>query len=194
MPNNSFKPTAGVGQPIDQPSPAGGGLIQVLGPTVNMPVTIRKATRDDSVAVLRIRNAAVLNQCPGYYSEAELKKWTDGELADWFADAVESHCYLAILDGAIVATGMLNLQSSKIDALFVEPTNMGRGLGKQMLLHLESLAADAGLTELQLDSTLNAAPFYRQHGFVGDSIAKYESPRGISLACVPMAKVISGGA
>src|SRR5258705_518331 len=30
-PNNSFKPTAGVGQLIRQPSRAGGGLIQVLG-------------------------------------------------------------------------------------------------------------------------------------------------------------------
>ena len=31
VPNNSFKPTAGVGPVIEQPSRAGGGLIQVLG-------------------------------------------------------------------------------------------------------------------------------------------------------------------
>ena len=151
-------------------------------------VTFRKATRDDAPAVFRIRNAAVLSQCPGHYSEAELGQWTAGELADWFTDAVEKHCHVAILDGVIVATGMVNIDSSKIDALFVEPAHMSTGLGRRMLLHLEGLAADAGLTELQLDSTLNAAPFYRRHGFVGDSIATYESPRGIRLACVPMAR------
>ena len=35
-PNNSFKPTAGVGQLIKQPSRAGGGLILVLGPILRV--------------------------------------------------------------------------------------------------------------------------------------------------------------
>jgi GNAT superfamily N-acetyltransferase len=161
---------------------------------VSIAVTIRKATRDDALAVFRIRNAAVRNQCSGYYSEAELKKWTDGDLSDWFADAVEKNGYVAVLDGIIVATGMINIESGKIDALFVEPTHMSTGLGKQMLSHLEHVAVQVGLTELRLDSTLNAAPFYRVHGFVGDSVSTYESPRGISLACVPMAKVLGWGA
>lgn len=157
-------------------------------------VTIRKATRDDAPAVFRIRNAAVLIQCAGHYSEEELKRWTDGELAEWFADAVEKHCHVAIRDGVIVATGMVDLESGSIDALFVEPAHMGTGLGKEMLLHLENLAADAGLAALKLDSSLNAAEFYRRHGFVGDRLSRYESPRGISLACVPMAKTLRRGA
>jgi GNAT superfamily N-acetyltransferase len=157
-------------------------------------MAIRKATRDDALAVLGIRNAAVNSQCVGHYSDDDLKIWTDGELTETFAEAVEKYGYVAISEGLIVATGMVNLESGKIDALFVEPTHMSAGLGKQMLSHLENLAAEAGLTELKLDSTLNAAPFYRAHGFVGDCVAKYESPRGISLACVPMAKVLVSGA
>ena len=157
---------------------------------MSIPVTIRKATRDDALVVFRIRNAAVRSQCPGFYSEDELRKWTDGELADWFTEAVEKYCYVAVLDNFIVATGMVNLESGNIDALFVEPTHISTGLGKLMLSHLESLASAVGLTTLQLDSTLNAAPFYRARGFSGDNVATYESPRGISLACVPMAKAL----
>ena len=39
VPNNSFKPTAGVGQLTNQPSRAGGGLIQVLA--ANMQIELR---------------------------------------------------------------------------------------------------------------------------------------------------------
>jgi N-acetylglutamate synthase-like GNAT family acetyltransferase len=95
---------------------------------------------------------------------------------------------------AAVATGMINLESGKIDALFVEPTHMNTGLGKHVLLYLEKLAIEAGLAQLHLSSTLNAALFYRTQGFVGDSIATYESPRGLSLACVPMVKTLGNGA
>jgi GNAT superfamily N-acetyltransferase len=153
-------------------------------------MTIRKATRDDAPSAYAIRNAAVLGQCRGFYPDDVLRQWTGAELADWFVDAVERCCHVAVVDNVIVATGMVDLEAGRIDALFVDPAHMGSGLGKRMLLHLERCAADAGLTALQLDSTLNAAPFYRRHGFVGDTVSTYESPRGISLACVPMAKVL----
>jgi hypothetical protein len=61
---------------------------------------------------------------------------------------------------------------------------MRTGIGRQVLQDLEKLALQAVLTELSLD----AAPFYRACGFVGNSVAKYESPRGIDLDCIPMTK------
>lgn len=152
---------------------------------------IRKAVRHDAEAVLQVRRAAIRHQCAGHYPKDVLDKWTDGELTDQFAEAVEGHGHVATVDGRVVATGMLDLESGKIDALFVSPTHMRRGVGKAMLRHLECLASASGLARVSLDSTLNAAPFYRAHGFSGDSVATYASPRGISLACVPMVKVLA---
>jgi len=157
---------------------------------VSTSAVIRKATRHDAEAVLQIRKAAIRHQCAGHYSKDVLDRWTDGELTDQFAGAVEEHCHVATVDGLVVASGMLNLASGKIDALFVAPTHMRSGLGKAMLMHLESLANASGLAHLTLDSTLNAAAFYRAHGFSGDIVSTYESPRGISLACIPMIKVL----
>ncbi|MGA2069083.1 MAG: hypothetical protein ABSG86_29280, partial [Thermoguttaceae bacterium] len=37
---------------------------------------------------------------------------------------------------------------------------------------------------------LNAAEFYRSCGFVGEAIGLYQSPRGITLDCIPMTKVL----
>ena len=166
----------------------------MLGTIVDTTVVIRKATRDDAQAVLHLRSAAIRSRCAGYYPDDQLSKWTSGELTEQFTEAIETYCYVAISRELIVATGMINLESGQIDALFVEPTHMSTGLGKKMLSHLEELAHGVGLTQVHLDSTLNAAPFYRAHGYSGDSVATYESPTGISLACVPMVKALGSGA
>ena len=62
------------------------------------------------------------------------------------------------------------------------------GVGRRILSYLEELALEAGLAQMSVESTLNAAPFYRVSGFVGEMVGKYESPRGISLDCIQMEK------
>ena len=153
-------------------------------------IVIRKAHKIDAQEIWDIRNAAINSQCISHYSPAELEIWTNGKMTEQFIEVVEDSFYVAISDGQVVGTGMINLESGKVDAIFVHPSRMRSGIGRQVLLHLEKLALAAGLNQLSLDSTLNASRFYRAHGFVGDSVAKYESPRGISLDCIPMVKKV----
>ena len=151
-------------------------------------ITIRKARREDAQAAWDIRNAAIKSQCVGYYSSEALAIWTAGEISEQFMTVVEHHFYVATIADRIVGTGMVNLESGQVDAIFVHPSHMGMGVGKKLLAHLESLARSVGLTQLHLESTLNAAPFYRACGFLGERVAQYQSPRGLSLDCIPMNK------
>jgi hypothetical protein len=50
-PNNSFKPTAGVGQLTKQPSRAGGGLILVLGPRTYRRISLQTAASSQILAL-----------------------------------------------------------------------------------------------------------------------------------------------
>jgi GNAT superfamily N-acetyltransferase len=156
-------------------------------------ITIRKARREDAQTAWDIRTAAIRNRCVGHYPAEALAIWTAGEMRDDFAVAVEESFYVATTADRVVATGTVNLESGKVDAIFVCPDHMGIGVGKMIMSHLESIARCHGLTELHLDSTLNAAPFYRACGFCGDEVAVYISPRGIALACIPMDKRLTGG-
>ena len=155
-----------------------------------MITTIRKATRKDALRALRIRSEAILDQCAGHYSPEVLEAWADAKLSEGFLQLVEDDFYVATADGRIVGTGMVNLESGKVDAVFVDPGCMGRGIGKRLLGHLEGLARSEGLEQLKLDSTLNALHFYRSIGFVGDRVSRYDSPRGVSLDCVSMVKTL----
>jgi GNAT superfamily N-acetyltransferase len=65
---------------------------------------------------------------------------------------------------------MLHTATDQIDAIFVRPSHIGQGIGRKMLDFLEHLARSHGLTSLKLDATLNAAPFYRRCGWIGDEL------------------------
>lgn len=151
-------------------------------------MAIRKARKNDAQVILEIRGAAIKRQCVGHYSAKEMTIWADAEVTKEFLDAVESSYFVATVAGSVVGTGMINLGSGRVDAIFVHPKHMRTGIGRQMMSHLEKLALDAQLSQLSLDSTLNAVAFYRSLGFVGDSVAQYASPRGFTLDCVPMIK------
>jgi len=151
---------------------------------------IRKAAIDDAPAVFALRREAILAQCVGHYPKADMELWTSGTLSTTFAQRIADHFHVAVADGQIVGTGMIDLATGKIDAVFVRPAYMGRGVGRAVMNHLEGMASTAGLRQILLESTLNAAPFYRALGFEGDSRVVYESSLGVSLTCVPMAKVL----
>ncbi|WP_144057428.1 GNAT family N-acetyltransferase [Novipirellula maiorica] len=155
-----------------------------------MKLVIRKAERRDAIPAWNIRNAAILAECTGHYSDEQLANWTGGEITEQFIDAVSQHWYVATANESVVGTGMLDCSTGQVDAIFTRPDRMGFGIGRAMLAHLERLAAESGLAQLTLDSTLNAAAFYRKCGFVGDQLSVYKSPRGISLACIVMSKQI----
>ena len=151
-------------------------------------ISIRKANENDAQAVWDIRNAAINSECADHYPPEALKIWTDGEMTEQFVKTVADRFYVATLGDHVVGTGMIDLESGKVDAMFVHPSKVGTGVGRWILIYLEKLAFEAELTHVSLESTLNAAPFYRACGFVGDTLAKYESPRGVSLDCISMKK------
>lgn len=153
-------------------------------------LVIRKADSGDVPRIWDIRIAAIRAQCSGFYREEILEAWTKGDSSDQFVAWVESSFYVTTDGDAIVGTGAINMESGRIDAVFIYPECMGHGVGRGMMAYLEGLALSTELKVVSLDSTLNAVPFYRKCGFIGDAIGAYESPRGFTLDCIPMTKII----
>lgn len=149
---------------------------------------IKCATLNDANAAFDIRREAIRSQCVGAYTAEQMALWTRGSAEDGYSALMDKSFYLGWLNDEPVATGMLDLDNNEIGALFVLPAFTGRGYGKAMLDHLESLARELAIEEVVLDATLNAASFYRACGYVGDEQAIYHSPSGLQLACVPMKK------
>lgn len=154
---------------------------------------IRKACINDAKAAWEIRNTAILDQATGHYNADTLKIWTSGEPSDEFINDVANNFHVAASNDTIVAIGKIDLDRGTIDAIFVRPGYMRQGIGRKIFTFLENIALNHGLKTLSLDATLNAAAFYRACGFTGNQVGTYNSPRGISLDCIPMVKHLGHG-
>ncbi|QMV16157.1 GNAT family N-acetyltransferase [Vibrio spartinae] len=154
-------------------------------------ITIRKAIQSDAQVIYDLRRRAIIDQCSAYYTKEQLTLWTQGGMSDGFVRDVTETFYVSEIDGRVIGSGKLNPETGMVDAIFVEPDYFGMGAAKQMLHFLEKLAQKNGLRMLKLDSTLNAASFYRSCGFIGDKLSTYHSPRGIRLDCIPMKKSLA---
>jgi GNAT superfamily N-acetyltransferase len=151
---------------------------------------IKRATPEDAHAAFDIRREAIRSQCIGAYTVEQMMLWTRGKAEDGYSALMDKPFYLGWVNGEPVATGMLDLDNNEVGALFVLPEFTGRGYGKAMLDHLESVARELAIDVVVLDATLNAASFYRACGYVGDEQAVYHSPSGLELACIAMTKRI----
>lgn len=149
---------------------------------------IKRATPADAQAAFTIRLLAIRSQCIGAYTAEQMALWTRGRAEDGYDTLMDKPFYLGWVNDEPVATGMLDLDNNEVGALFVLPAFTGRGYGKTMLDHLEKLARELAIEEVVLDSTLNAASFYRACEYVGEEQAVYHSPSGLALACIPMVK------
>jgi GNAT superfamily N-acetyltransferase len=149
---------------------------------------IKRATPEHAQVAFDIRLQAIRGQCIGAYTREQMLLWTRGKAEDGYSALMDKPFYLGWLNGRAVVTGMLDLDNNEVGALFVLPECTGRGYGKAMLDHLETVAREMAVKTVVLDATLNAASFYRACGYAGDEQAVYYSPSGLTLACIPMTK------
>jgi N-acetylglutamate synthase-like GNAT family acetyltransferase len=75
----------------------------------------------------------------------------------------ERQVIVATVDGHIVATA--SLHANTIRSVFVDPNYQAKGIGKQLMERIESLAANAGLSTLNVPSSITAEGFYASLGF-----------------------------
>jgi GNAT superfamily N-acetyltransferase len=159
-----------------------------------MVIIIRKATTADAQDIFDVRFAAIRDQCKNYYPESALDAWTSGSPSERFRADVEQRFYVATVNNAVIGTGMLDLDSGQLDAIFVHPLYLRQGVGRAIVSFLENIARINSVNRLKLESTLNAATFYRNLGFRGAQISKYVTSQGLELECIPMEKEVPGAA
>lgn len=149
---------------------------------------VRLATPDDRTALPSLHTAAVHEFGPTGYDTEDVRQWAkadDRSPEDYETDA-NDHFTVAVRDGAIAGFGHLVPASGEVHAVYVHPDQARCGVGSTLLAELEGYARGYGLTELTLQSSLNAVGFYENSGYARTGEGK--SPGG--LAVVEMEKCL----
>ncbi len=156
-------------------------------------MNIRRATQEDLPKIAAVHRASILGLCTQHYSVFQLTQWTDALRPEGYAALLGRREFLvAEQDGELYGFGVLDLDGSLINAIYVSPNAVRRGVGRRLLESMETIARQQGATRLQLSSTLNAVPFYERFGYLQQGAGTNRLPTGVELPCILMSKDLVG--
>lgn len=127
------------------------------------PLVIRPAVAVDAEALSRLARRS-----KGHwgYSEAFLEACR-AELAVTEADCIDGSVFVAECGGRLggfYGLKRLSGDTSDLDALYVEPSMLGRGIGRRLLEHAMRRAHRDGFRSLMIQADPHAAGFYTRCG------------------------------
>ncbi|MBZ9781387.1 GNAT family N-acetyltransferase [Pseudomonas sp. REP124] len=87
---------------------------------------------------------------------------------------------VATLGSHVVATA--SLEQDVVRSVFVDPVYQGRGIGRQLMTRIQSIAISGRINELRIPSSITAEGFYASLGFKKVRDVFHESERTIIMS------------
>lgn len=160
---------------------------RVTAPTPHWP--IRTADPDDADDIAALHRASILASAPSRYRPEQIRAWLERVTPLLHRQAMkERRVRVALDDGAICGFSTVHVGEGMLNALYVAPFAMHRGVGQALLADAEESILTAGGLELQLHATHNSADFYRWLGYVDAGDTTRRLPGGVAISMRAMRK------
>ncbi|QED46588.1 GNAT family N-acetyltransferase [Cytobacillus dafuensis] len=121
---------------------------------------IRKAENQDSEVLSEL---AYKSKAYWGYSKEFIEKCKD-DLTVTVQYMRENHVYVLEKDNTILAFYSLSTNPNRLDALFIDPDHIGKGIGKVLWEDLINKAKHLNMKEFNIDSDPNAEGYYLKMG------------------------------
>jgi putative acetyltransferase len=156
---------------------------------------IRRASLSDAAAIHRVHMASIRALARSHYSAEQVEAWCGRRSPESYLDPIERKVVLvAEKDHLLCGFAQLDPLSAAIDAIYVAPDAVRRGIGTKLLAEIERSAAELGIKGLSLDSSLNAVAFYASAGYSPIGEADHKLELGGHIPCVTMYKALRANA
>jgi putative acetyltransferase len=160
-------------------------------------VGIRVATEDDVPEIRRVIRSAILGLASRDYPPEVLENWGANSPAAVTRQQQairESRelTWVAVTGNTIVGFSALDPQQCVVRAVYVAVETARSGIGTRLLAAVEEKARALRIARLTLDSSLNAEPFYRHHGYISLGECMHVLATGVRMTAVRMEKILAG--
>lgn len=135
-----------------------------------------------------MHHASIRAACSREYTAEQVEAWTYQTPVHfrWALLRGDEWYVVAERDERIV--GFSSLKGDLLQAIYVDPLELGSGVGRRLVARVEREARRRGTTRLRLKASLNAVGFYRRLGFEGRRNGHLHTLAGIPLPYVAMRK------
>ena len=150
---------------------------------------IRPADAADADGIWRVHSESIHSLCRERYGTREIAAWVAFRPPEAYRSALASrHLFVAESADEIVGFGQFDPARGEVEACYVSPDVVGRGVGADLLMRMEEDARAAGHAVVRLNATLNAEGFYARHGYRKLGPASHRVGDEVELPCVRMEK------
>lgn len=160
-----------------------------------MTVSVRAMKPDEATTFLRIQRESVRGLAAAAYPSEVIDRWSvtpnDRTIRSFVANPDREIRLIADVDSKPAGLGALVVEHAELRACYVLPEVARRGVGTAIVREIERLAAEHGLTRLQLQASLNAEPFYVSLGYEVIDRGTTVLRNGCEMASVRMCKQLS---
>jgi GNAT superfamily N-acetyltransferase len=102
--------------------------------------------------------------CSGHYAGEVIEAWLENRTPKGYLEPISRGAIFVAESGRDVV-GFGEAAEGVVIAVYVEPSMIGRGIGRLILQHALSMARSGKAGPVMVEATLNASEFYRHHGF-----------------------------
>ena len=125
---------------------------------------IRQASRNDARRISYLIQKNTEKVVENNYSSEQIEVWKKANTQRAIEQKMEERILFVAFDkGKLVGT--IGLQGNEVLGLYVSHTQRGKGIGRQLLKHLEAFACAHQIESLILTATPSGFPFYERNGF-----------------------------
>jgi len=127
---------------------------------------IRLATVSDIDEIAQLYRETILTVNANDYTKEQIKAWasTYSNQAGWVRRMEEQYFYVSVLDKKIVGFASID-KFGYFDLLYVHKDYQGQGIATKLAAKIEEVARQNEMTEITVQSSLTAKPFFEQAGF-----------------------------
>jgi putative acetyltransferase len=156
-------------------------------------MNIRLGTISDTEKISQIHKESIDKLCKDCYSPDNIEKWTSILNPEIYENAIKEKILIVAEEGnKICGFGILDIDNAELCAIYIQPNQIKKGIAKNILSKLESIALEKNVRNLSLCSTINALEFYKKQGYIEAGKTFHELSNGVKLNCVKMHKIIKG--
>lgn len=136
-------------------------------------ISIRQYQDSDSKTLAEIYYNTIHKINIQDYNEEQVEAWapsaiidmTDGWADEWLRIRKTRPTYVAVYDKSIAGFAEF-IDTGYIDCFYCHHEYIGKGVGKALMGHIKSLAAEKGIKRIWAEVSITAKPFFESQGFV----------------------------
>ena len=142
-----------------------------IGGRGKSPIAIRRIGIDDYSDVRYLHIRSMTEQTFGALSDAEVAAFAAFVNSPGYSDyLLAENMYGAFVDGQLVGTAAWQFNGddgrvARICSVFVHPVFSRLGIGRRVLVEVETRAFRSGFAQLGASATVNAVPFFEKLGY-----------------------------